>query len=250
LKISIITVVYNNSKYIESNIDSIRSQDYEDYEHIIIDGGSTDGTADIVRKYSNTNIRFISEPDDGPYDAMNKGIRMAVGNIIGILNADDVYAFNDVLKEVAHTFDHNGVESVYGDLVYTDSSMSKNIRYWKSGGFYHGIMDKGWMPPHPTFFVKRELYDRLGLFDLSYEISADYELMLRFLHKNRISTHYIPEVLVKMRAGGKSYKVRNYLIKYREDLRAMNSNKISSPFQCLLFKNLGKLSQFFYHKKI
>jgi len=244
MKFSIITVVYNNINFIESNLNSIHSQSFKDIQHIIIDGGSTDGTAEYLKSDHGFPIQLLSEPDNGIYDAMNKGISIAGGDIIGILNSDDIYAADTILEKVINVIENNNADSVYGDLEYVDSSLNKTVRAWKSGKYHAGIMQSGWMPPHPTFFVKKSVYEKYGNFDTNYEISADYEFMLRVLNKNNISTHYIPEVFVKMRAGGQSYKAGNYIKKFREDLRAMNKNNIKHPYFCLLRKNISKLPQF------
>lgn len=241
---TIITVVYNNLDFIESNLCSIHNQSHTDFQHIVIDGGSKDGTLEYLNGNHGYPITLLSEPDDGIYFAMNKGLNLAEGGIIGILNSDDVYANDTVLENVEKIFKENETDSVYGDLVYVDNSLKRTIRNWVSGMYSVGIMEKGWMPPHPTFFVKKSVYKKYGNFDTNYKISSDYELMLRVLHKNNISTYYIPEILVKMRAGGQSYKPGNYLKKFSEDLRAMNRNNIKHPYFCLLRKNISKLPQF------
>lgn len=245
MKISIITVVYNNVNFIETNLKSIHSQSHKDIQHIIIDGSSTDGTIEYLKSDHGYPVNLVSEPDYGIYDAMNKGLSLAEGEVVGFLNSDDVYLDNTILEKISSIFTENDTDSVYGDLLYVDQSLENPVRSWKSGNYHVGIMEKGWMPPHPTFYVKRSIYENYGYFDTDYKISADYDLMLRFLHKNNISTYYIPEVLVKMRSGGRSFRPQNYLLKYREDLRAMKNNNISNPYMCLVRKNLSKLPQFF-----
>jgi len=246
MKLSIISVVYNNDQYIEDCIESVASQSYRNREHIVVDGGSTDGTLEVIEKHRDKITKWISEPDDGLYSAMNKGISMATGDVIGFLHSDDYYADQDVMEKVAGVFINKDVESLYGDLVYISKSGKRILRYWKSGNYRKGMVKWGWMPPHPTFFVKRELYKRHGGFNTNLRVAADYELILRFLGKHSISTHYLPEVLIKMRIGGNSNKsVKNLLRKSKEDFQAMKDNGLPIPIAALLYKNFSKLPQFF-----
>ena len=247
MKISIITVVYNNKETIKDAIESVLSQTYKNIEYIIIDGGSNDGTIDIIRSYGNKIDVFISEPDNGLYDAMNKGIKLSTGDVIGILNSDDFYVNKFVIEKAANKFKETNCDSLYGDLVYVDyNNTNKVIRYWKSRPFENNLFQKGWHPPHPTFFVKKEIYDKYGLFDLNFKIAADYEIMLRFLEKYKISSIYIPEVLVKMRIGGKSNKsLKNILLANIESYNAWKKNNLSiSPFNIML-KPISKITQYF-----
>lgn len=203
MKISIITVVWNNVNTIKDAIESVLNQTYKNIEYIIIDGGSTDGTIEVIQSYGNKINKFVSERDEGIYDAMNKGIKLATGDVIGILNSDDFYKSNDVLETVAKEFMVKDIDCLYGDLEYVDqSNTSKVVRYWKSKPYRKGLFQKGWHPPHPTFFVKREIYHKYGMFNTNFKIAADYELMLRFLEKYQIKSSYIPKVLVSMRLGG------------------------------------------------
>ncbi len=245
MKISIITSVYNNQETIAEAMDSVLSQTYTDIEYIIIDGGSTDDTVNIIKSYQNRIAVFISEPDKGIYDGLNKGIKLATGDVIGFLHSDDLYENNTVIEQVAQAFIENEIDSVYGDLTYVNKSdPTKVIRYWKSGEFTLKKLGRGWMPPHPTFFVKRDIYQQRGQFDTSFKIAADYDLMLRFLGKYKISTDYIPNVLIKMRVGGESNKsLKNVIRKSTEDLQAMRNNNIGG-FLSLIFKNLSKIKQF------
>ena len=226
-------------------MDSVLSQTYTDIEYIIIDGGSTDDTVNIIKSYQNRIAVFISEPDKGIYDGLNKGIKLATGDVIGFLHSDDLYENNTVIEQVAQAFIENEIDSVYGDLTYVNKSdPTKVIRYWKSGEFTLKKLGRGWMPPHPTFFVKRDIYQQRGQFDTSFKIAADYDLMLRFLGKYKISTDYIPNVLIKMRVGGESNKsLKNVIRKSTEDLQAMRNNNIGG-FLSLIFKNLSKIKQF------
>ena len=246
LKFSIITASYNRKEFIESCICSVLGQTFPDIEYIIVDGGSTDGTLDIIKKYEDRISKLVSEPDNGIYDGLNKGIRMATGDVIGFLHADDLYATDNVLKTVAECFARQNVDSCYGDLLYVDKgNTDKVIRHWESQPYYDGLMKKGWMPAHPTFFVKKEIYAKYGSFNTDFKIAADYELMLRFLHKHRISTYYIPEVLIKMRLGGASNKSLSSIIrKSSEDYRAMKMHQVGG-ISTLLRKNLSKIPQFF-----
>ena len=226
-------------------MDSVLSQTYTDIEYIIIDGGSTDDTVNIIKSYQNRIAVFISEPDKGIYDGLNKGIKLATGDVIGFLHSDDLYENNTVIEKVAKAFMASEIDSVYGDLTYVNKSdPTKVIRYWKSGEFTLKKLGRGWMPPHPTFFVKRDIYQQRGQFDTSFKIAADYDLMLRFLGKYKISTDYIPNVLIKMRVGGESNKsLKNVIRKSTEDLQAMRNNNIGG-FLSLIFKNLSKVKQF------
>jgi len=245
MKISIITSVYNNQETIAEAIESVLSQSYPDIEYIIVDGGSTDNTLSIIKSYQDRLGAFISEPDNGIYDGLNKGINLATGDVIGFLHSDDLYQDNTVIEKVVQAFINNATDSVYGDLTYVNKiDPSKIIRFWQSGKFTLTKLNYGWMPPHPTFFVKCSIYQQYGVFDTSFKIAADYDLMLRFLGKVKISTFYIPSVLIKMRVGGASNKsLKNVIRKSTEDLRAMRNNQIGGWIS-LVVKNLSKLGQF------
>jgi len=246
LKVSIITVVYNNKDTIKDAIESVLNQTYKNIEYIIIDGASSDGTIEIIKSYGNKIDKFISEPDNGIYDAMNKGIKLASGDIVGILNSDDFYVSNDIIQDVADVFLEQKVDSVYGDLVYVDSkNTNKIVRYWKSKEYKKGLFQKGWHPAHPTFFVKREVYQKYGLFNLDFKIAADYELMLRFLEKYNISSTYISKVFVKMRVGGESNQsIKNIIKANIESYKAWKVNGLYINPLMFLLKPLSKLKQF------
>jgi glycosyltransferase len=246
MKISVITAVYNAKDTISDAIESVLSQSHSDVELIVIDGGSTDGTIELLNDYKEGLSVFISEPDDGIYDALNKGIKHATGDVVGFLHADDLFADNAVLAKVAEAFAEPSTDAVYGDLVYVSKSEpDRVIRYWKAGEFYPEKLKAGWMPPHPTLYVRRSVYERLGAFDTSFHIAADYDCMLRFLGVGKINCHYIPEVLVRMRLGGKSNQsLKNIIRKSAEDYKALKRNKIGGA-GALLWKNLSKLPQFF-----
>lgn len=206
MKITIITVCYNSADTIADTITSVASQQYNDKEHIIVDGASRDGTMDIVKNAASIT-RYISEPDKGIYDGMNKGLKLATGDIIGLLNADDFYADETVLTQVAETFKKTNIQACFANLVYVDQQdTSLVVRYWKSRPYQQGLFKSGWMPAHPTFFVRREIYEKYGLFNLDYKIAADFELLFRFIEQCQINTVYLDKVLVKMRTGGTTNK--------------------------------------------
>ena len=250
MKISIITAVYNNSETIGECIQSVLTQAYPDLEYIIIDGGSTDGTTEVIRPYRAKIARWVSEPDSGIYSALNKGLNLATGEAVGILHSDDIYAHNRVVEKVVEAFGKSGADSVYGDLKYVDKkNPNRVIRRWKSSPFIQGKFRYGWMPPHPTFFVKKKVFENYGGFNENLRIAADYELMLRFLEKHRISTHYLPEVLIHMRIGGISNRgLRNLWTKSREDFLAWKLNGLHGSFYTIPMKNLSKIPQFFIKK--
>jgi len=226
-------------------LSSIASQSYSNIEHIIVDGLSSDNTIEIVRQFPHVS-RCISEKDEGIYFAMNKGIEMATGDVIGILNADDVYAHNDVLSNVMALFENPSTDAVYGDLDFVDSNdISKVKRSWRSGAFKKNSFYEGWMPPHPTFFVRKNLYLNFGYFNTSLTSSADYELMLRLLEKNKITPTYLIDILVKMRYGGKSTaSMKNRLVANYEDRMAWRLNGLKPHFFTLILKPLKKIKQF------
>jgi glycosyltransferase len=245
MKFSIITATFNSSLTVRDTLESVASQDYREVEHIIIDGLSIDQTLAIIKEFGHVSDVF-SEPDKGIYDAMNKGIARAGGDIVGILNSDDFYFDEKVLGRVAEVFEQTGCDAVYGDLLYVDQvNVNKVIRYWKSGPYKPGSFKWGWMPPHPTFFVKRELYEKWGNFNLHLKTSADYELMLRFIHKHKIKLEYIPSVLVKMRMGGVSnISLSNRLKANKEDKLAWTINNLHPFWFTLYLKPLKKITQF------
>ena len=246
MKVSIVTAVYNNCTTIAATLDSVLAQTGADFELIVIDGGSTDGTREVLQGYAARLAVLVSEPDRGIYDALNKGIRQARGEVIGFLHADDLFANGSVLRQVAAAFADPRVDAVYGDLLYVrKDNPDQVVRYWRAGAFSSARLGWGWMPPHPTFYVRRAVYERLGLFDTRYRIAADYDCMLRFLGKGQVQVGYIREVLVKMRVGGASNRsLGNILLKSREDYRALKSNEVGGA-GALLWKNLSKVSQFF-----
>ena len=245
MKISIITATYNSAATIRDTLEAIAVQHHPDIEHIIVDGGSNDDTLDIIASYPHVS-KLISGKDDGIYDAMNKGISVASGEIIGILNSDDLYTDDRVLSDVAAVFANPEVMTVYADLQYVDpGDLRKVRRRWISGPFKRNNFYYGWMPPHPTFFVRRQVYDRAGVFNLDLRSAADYELMLRILVKLGIGAHYIPRVIVKMRSGGASNaSLFNRLRGNKEDRMAWKLNGLKPYFFTLYLKPLRKINQF------
>ena len=249
MKISIITPAYNSAKTIRDTIESVIAQNYPDLEYIIIDGLSSDNTKDIVLEHKDKlNIIFISEKDKGIYDAMNKGVKIATGDIVGILNSDDFYSGDNVLSKINQVFESDDqIDAVYGDLVYVDKNdTSKKTRFWKSGNYTEKKLDWGWIIPHPTFFVKCEVYKKdEKLFDTSFSLAGDYEFILRKLKINKIKVKYLPETLVTMRDGGASGSSLNQRIKGWEELRnAWKVNNLKIPPFFILRRVLSKVGQY------
>lgn len=247
MKISIITITYNSQQTVEETIKSVLSQNYPDIEYLIIDGKSKDGTLRIVNKYENKISKIISEKDNGLYDALNKGIKHATGDVVGLLHSDDLYTDENVISKIAARFKSNPeLEGVYADLVFVNrNDLSKVMRTWKSGEYHEGDFLKGWMPPHPTFFVKRNCYEKYGFFNTKLKLSADYELMLRFIHKNKLKIDYLPETIVKMRMGGVSNV--SFFVKLKaniEDKLAWKLNGIKPGTLTMFKKPLHKIGQY------
>ena len=249
-KITVITVVLNNETTIEDTIRSVLSQTYPHVEYIVIDGASTDNTLNIVDRYRRRISRILSLPDRGLYDALNKGIGLATGDVIGILHSDDVYADQSVLQHVASVFADPSVHACYSDLVYVSKrNPDRIVRYWKSCPYREGLFNKGWMPAHPTFFVRKEIYDRYGRFDLKAQPQADFELTMRFLAIHNIKSIYIPKIMVKMRTGGGSSKL-SFIVKGNiSAYRSCKRHAIPvSPF-FVVTKVLSRIPQFFFRPK-
>ncbi|MGC8605237.1 MAG: glycosyltransferase family 2 protein, partial [Desulfomonilaceae bacterium] len=241
LKISIITPVKNNVITVRDCIESVQKQTVA-AQHILIDGVSTDGSLELIKQISSPNSIIISEPDKSEYDAMNKGLALADGDIVGILNADDFYAHDKVLEKVFKMFLDPEIGACYGDLVYVDQSDTGNVkRYWKAKSFQKSRFYSGWMPPHPTFFLRRELLENYGCYRLDLSSAADYEFMLRYLLKYQVKAQYIPEILVKMRIGGKSnVSLKQRLIANRYDKKAWEVNGLKPRPWTLVLKPLSK----------
>lgn len=245
MKISVITAVFNREETIGAAIASVRSQTYGDVEHVIQDGGSVDRTLEIVRKASAGSASIVSQHDYGIYDAINRGIARATGAVIGLMHSDDFYADNFVLSKVADAFDDPSIQGVYGDLQYVSaSSSSRVVRHWRSGQFTRSRLKRGWMPPHPTLYLRREVFEEYGVYDTDFSIAADYDAILRYLAIGKIKLAYIPEVLVKMRLGGESNRSLERIIKKScEDYRAIRKNQVGG-IGTLALKNLSKIKQF------
>lgn len=249
MKISIITVVYNNRQTIEDCILSVINQEnFENVEYIIVDGGSTDGTLGVLEKYKSYFSNFISEPDLGIYDAMNKGISVSTGNIIGFLNSDDLYYNLQILKIVLQRFNEiPNLDILYGDLVYVDRFDINNfVRMWHSKPYFNSFFEKGNVPPHPSLFLKKNVYETAGKFNLNYKLAADYEFMLRIFKKFNFKSNYMPTILVKMRLGGATNKNWKNIYKGNiEILRAWYDNGINPPLLLMPNRILKRLKQYF-----
>jgi glycosyltransferase involved in cell wall biosynthesis len=247
MKISIITVTFNSAKTVRDTLKSIENQDYNNIEILLIDGMSTDSTVAIASEFNHLNLRIISEQDKGLYDAMNKGISLATGDVVGILNSDDFYTDSSIVSAVMHCFNDTSVDAVYGDLNYVSAENTEKItRRWKSGDYDSKRFLNGWMPPHPTFFLRKKYYHDFGNFDLEFKRSADYELMLRMLYKHQLKAKYIPSVFVHMRTGGASNSSLKARIEAnKEDALAWKKNGLQPRWYTTWLKPLSKLFQYF-----
>ncbi len=246
MKVSIITVCLNSAETIEDTIRSILSQDYKDIEYIIVDGGSTDGTLDILKEYSDRIRKFISEPDHGVYDAMNKGIRLSSGDIIATLNCDDMYADSTSVSDMVKFIVANDLDGAYADLVYIDREKPEKVtRFWNTGEYKSGAFCYGWTIPHPTFFCRKEIFERYGYFNDNFQIAADFELMLRFVEKHQITIGYLPKVIVKMRTGGKANVLRGIIRGNWEIIRSFRLNNLRLLPWFFVVKPITKISQLF-----
>jgi glycosyltransferase len=244
MKISIITITYNSAKTVQRALESVQSQTYKDIEHVIVDGVSTDGTKELIETYAKQhgNVRWISEKDKGIYNAINKGIALATGDVIGFLHSDDVLYSAGSIGQIAAAFADTKIDVVYGDLQYCNGE--KVIRRWRSNPFSPSSLKFGWMPPHPTVYVRREVYEQVGEYDEWFHISADYDMMLR-IFKSGYQSQYIPEVLVRMETGGASNKnTRARLSKTQEDYIALKKNHVGAGYLTVAFKQLRKVRQF------
>jgi len=246
MKISIITVVYNADTFLKDCIQSVIEQTYFNIEYIVVDGGSTDNTISIVESYGTLVSHFISEKDGGLYDAINKGVKIATGDVIGILNADDVLADQNIIERVVKAFKQNAnIEGVYGDLNYVHPTKMNIVRTWKSKQANFKDIEKGWMPAHPTLYLKKVLFQKYGNYALDLGTAADYDLILRFFHQQKIKTAYLPFLMVNMRLGGVSNKsMKSLLLTLGNDYKALKRNKIPNALLVLFKKKFAKLSQF------
>ncbi len=245
MKLSVITVARNAAATISDTLRSVAEQSHPHVEHIVIDGASTDDTLQIVRGFSHI-AQLVSESDSGLYHAMNKGIRMATGEVIGILNADDVYAHADVLTSIANTFEDPDIDVSYGDLVYVERDHpDRVVRYWQSKPFSPGLFRRGWLPAHPTFFVRHSVYEKYGGFDLSYRIQSDFELTMRLLEIHRVPSRYLPEILVRMRMGGATNNsIANMIKGNMESYRACRRHGLAVTPWFFVSKFASRLPQF------
>lgn len=247
MKVSVITATYNSEKTILDTVKSLDGQTYENIEYIIVDGASIDSTIKIINDNCTRISHIVNEPDKGIYDALNKGLRFATGDIVGFLHSDDLFASKDVIKNLVFTLKSAGADAVYGDLKYVEKEdTSKIVRFWRSGKYSRARLKNGWMPPHPTFFMKRDLYAKFGFFDLDFYISADYDSLLRYLWVKNVSMAYLPEVITLMRVGGASNRsLANIIQKTKEDVSALKKNNVPIV-KAILCKNLSKVSQFIF----
>jgi len=245
VKIAVITAVFNRAATVGQAIDSVLAQTHRDIELLVQDGGSTDGTLDIVRRIEDPRLSVVSAADGGIYDALNRGIARATGDVVGLMHSDDFFAAPDVLSKVAQAFEDRRVDGVYGDLTYVSAQdPARVIRYWRSGAYSPDKLRRGWMPPHPTLYLRREVFETHGPYDTSFRIAADYDAMLRYLSRGGLRLAYIPEVLVSMRVGGESNRSLGRMIqKSREDYRAICKNRVGG-IGTLMSKNFSKLGQF------
>ncbi len=244
MKISIITITFNSAQTIQRALKSVQEQTYPDIEHVLVDGASTDGTRDIIEAYAaaHSNVRWVSEKDDGIYNALNKGIRMATGDVIGFLHSDDVLYSSDSIEQIAAAFQQADADVVYGDLQYCQQG--KVVRRWQSNVFSSRSLKYGWMAPHPTMYVRRAVYEQVGEYDEWFRISADYDMILRIFSAG-YKTHYIPSVLVKMETGGVSNRdTKARLSKTQEDYLVLKKNHIGAGILTVLCKQLRKVRQF------
>ena len=246
MKISVVTAVWNRAATIGGANDSVAAQTYPHIEHLVIDGASTDGTLAEVDARRHPGMIVITEPDAGIYDALNKGLRMSTGDVVGLLHSDDFFAHAQVIARIAALFADPAIDAVYGDLDYVSASDPQRIiRHWRAGDATPARLRRGWMPPHPTLFVRRRVFELHGAYDTRYRIAADYDAVLRWFGKAGITSAYLPEVLVKMRVGGESNaSLTKMLRKSREDYRALRTNRVGG-LGTLIAKNLSKLPQFF-----
>jgi glycosyltransferase involved in cell wall biosynthesis len=246
MKVSIITVVLNGAETIQQTIESVLNQEYRDIEYIIVDGGSADGTLDIINKYKKDVAKVISEPDNGIYEAMNKGIKLSTGEVIAFLNSNDVYADNTILRRMAEFICHNDLDAAYGDLVYVDqNNTNRATRFWKTGEYKSGAFRYGWVIPHPAFFCRRKFFKELGYFNEEFQIAADFELMLRFIEKHHIKVGYLPQTVVRMRTGGKANVLRGMIRGNWEILQSFRLNNLHLSPWFLIAKPATKISQLF-----
>ncbi|MEH6535220.1 MAG: glycosyltransferase family 2 protein [Psychroserpens sp.] len=249
LKVSLITATYNSAKTLDMCMSSVLNQTYSNIEYIIIDGKSNDGTLELIASKSETHhqIKWISEKDKGIYDALNKGLSRVTGDVVGFVHSDDYLAEMTTIEKIVNAFDKHKVDGVYGNLHYVNfDDVNQIVRNWVSQPFRNKLLNRGWMPAHPTLFLKNDVYNDNGDFDLNYDIAADYDFILRIFGKRKYTFHYLSETIIKMRVGGASNRsLKNVLTKTKEDYRAAKTNGLRFPFKVILQKNLSKIPQWF-----
>ncbi len=247
MKVTIITVTKNSERYLQSCINSVQMQDYQNIEHIIVDGKSKDNTPYIIKRNEESISAWLCEDDNGMYDAINKGMRLATGDIIGVLNSDDMLESRTAISSIVQAFEEHQVSAVYGDLKYVSQHDPKKVlRVWKGMPYKRSLFFKGWMPAHPTFYVKRNLVQEFGGYECHYNTAADYEFMARYLYHHQASAYYLPKFLVRMRMGGQSNRtIWNRVRANRRDYLAMKKNAIPFPFLVSILKPLSKVHQFY-----
>lgn len=244
MKISIITTCFNREKSIRDTIESVLSQTYPEVEYIIVDGASKDSSVEIIRSYGDEITTFISEPDKGMYEAINKGIGLATGDIIGLMHSDDTFYDSEIVSKIAKAFEQNQPDIVYGNGIYVDeNNHEKLVRNWISGNYNKKKMKRGWLPLHPTVYVKREVFEKIGLYDESYRIAADSDMLVRMLYNNNFNVYYLNTYIVRMQMGGLSTSVKTQKKKWAEDLRLYRSHGLH-PYRALTGKILSKIPQF------
>ncbi|MDK9606497.1 glycosyltransferase family 2 protein [Lelliottia wanjuensis] len=245
MKVSIITATYNSEKTLRDTLISVEAQTYHDIEYIIIDGASTDGTLNLVKQLSSRVTKIVSEKDKGIYDALNKGVELATGDVIGFIHSDDILARPDIIESVVKEFKRTNADLIYGDLVFIDRDNTKKIkRYWRSGPFKKSKLGLGWAPPHPSLYMRKQLYREDGLFNLIFKIAADYDQMIRVLQRDNISVTYLPETIVKMRLGGESTKIENSVSSTKEIIEIMKKHNINWRL-AIFYRKFVKLLQLF-----
>ncbi len=248
MKFSIITISYNAAETIADTLRSVADQTYPEVEHIVVDGDSNDGTQEIIAQYSTRVAKFISEPDKGIYDAMNKGLALSTGDVIGFLNADDVYIDNNIIFKVANHMETEKLDALYGDVAFFRAeNPERTVRRYRSKYFSPKRIALGWMPAHPSLFIQKRIYKRFGLFDTKYQIAGDFEFVARVFHSDTLKYRYLPEVIVRMRAGGISTGGwRNTLLLNQEVLQACRKNRIATNRVLILSKYIAKLLEFLH----
>lgn len=246
MKVTLVTATYNSEQYLEDTIQSVISQTYKNIEYIIVDGKSSDNTVSIIKKYASHIDQWVSETDRGMYDALNKGMQMATGDIIGLVHSNDILASNDVIESIVKVFESKDIDTAYGDLEYVDTEdLNKIYRIWKGKPYKRSLFHSGWMPAHPTFYIKKECFEQYGGYLNHFYSAADYEFMARLLYKNKLKSFYLPKLIIKMRRGGQSNSnLKMRLRANRRDYLAMKKNNIPFPFIVSILKPLSKLHQY------